>query len=385
MTPRERIVATFNHQRPDRVPISVWARPEITRAVAEKLQCEPAEVWSKLGVEGWGGIGLGFSWPGWKERATTRLKGDFPYSGSLVVLHDDDHFEDEWGTIQRIGADRKYVEWVSGRLVNAESPADAWFPGEDQIADPGTLAERVEDQQSRDLYVIGGLGMPFKHLWHLRGLQNALMDYAGNRPFLEAMYDKIYGVSTEMARRYAKAGVDMISFVGDISMQDRLMMSPRAWREVDKPRMRYLIEEARRIKPDVLFFIHSDGNYESIIPDLLEIGFTVLNPIQPECMDPVKLKRLYGSQATLHGTGSIQQTLPFGTPNDCRAEVLHRLKYCGYDGGLVLMPSNVIQPDTPPENVIAWFETARDFELSSLPDEAPDLEHAEPMPFLGRN
>ncbi len=382
MTPRERILASLARRRPDRVPLTVWARPEVGRALGERFGCPPGEVWGRLGVEGWGGVGIGFTFPDWPPAETTRLEGDFPYAGQDVVLVGPDTFQDRWGVIRRIGADRRYVEWVSGPLQDAVEPREAWFPGEDRLADPGDLPQRVAEQKARDLFVTGGLGMPFKMVWELRGLSQTLMDYAGNRPFLEAMYDQVYGISTEIARRYAAAGVDMIGLTGDISMQDRLLMSPRSWREVDKPRLKYLCDEARRIKPDLHFFIHSDGNYEAIIPDLIELGFDVLNPIQPECMNPYALKRRYGDRVTLHGTGSIQRTLPFGSVADCRREVTDRLTWCGWNGGLVLMPSNVIQADTPLDNVIAWFETAREFDLSRLPDEPPDYDHAPPPLYV---
>ena len=212
--------------------------------------------------------------------------------------------------------------------------------------------------------------MPFKTAWELRGLEQTLVDYLLHRDFLEELYDRIFALNTEMCRQLATAGVDMITVVGDISMQDRLMMHPQSWREVDKPRLAFMIAESRRIKPDVHFFIHSDGDLREILPDLIEIGFDVINPVQPECMDPAELKLLYGDQITLHGTGSIQQTLPFGSVVDVRREVEHRIETCGYNGGLVLQPSNVIPYDTPLENVIAFFETARDYDLSAFASSA---------------
>ncbi|MCC7492158.1 MAG: hypothetical protein IT204_07440 [Fimbriimonadaceae bacterium] len=378
MTPRERIVASLEHRRPDRVPLTAWIRPEVDRALAAHFGCSVGEAHQRLGIEGWGAASVEIQFPGWRERAVDRLPGDFPYANRPVVLHDADTFEDEWGVWQRVGRDRRYVEWVSGPWQDLDDPAAAVFPGVDRLRVPADLAQRVAAQQAAEKFVVGGFGAAFKYVWHLRGLEQTLMDYVANRPFLEAVYDQVYGLLTAMACHLASAGVDMISIVGDISMQDRLMMSPRGWREIDKPRLRYLIGQARRIKPDLHWFIHSDGNYESILPDLLELGFDVLNPIQPECMDPFRLKQQYGRQVTLHGTGSIQRTLPLGTPEDCRREVLDRLRFLAWNGGLVLMPSNVIQADTPLENVLAWFETARDYDLSQLPDEEPDWSAAPP-------
>ncbi len=99
---------------------------------------------------------------------------------------------------------------------------------------------------------------------------------------------------------------------------------------------------------------------------LVEIGFDVINPIQPECMDPIEIKRRWGERITLHGCISIQRTLPFGSVDDVRREVETLIRQCGYNGGLVLLPSNNIQPDTPIENVLACYHTARDFDVRTL-------------------
>ena len=101
-----------------------------------------------------------------------------------------------------------------------------------------------------------------------------------------------------------------------------------------------------------------------MIPDLIEIGFNIINPIQPECMDPVKIKKMYGDRITLHGTISLQKTLPFVTPEEVRKEVLSRIKECGYNGGLILAPANVINADVPIENILMLYNTARKTHLS---------------------
>ena len=95
---------------------------------------------------------------------------------------------------------------------------------------------------------------------------------------------------------------------------------------------------------------HSDGNIEKIIPDLIEIGLDVLNPVQPRCMDPATLKRQYGEKLSFWGAIDEQHTLPFGTAEEVRAEVLKRLETVGLDGGLILAPTHHAQLDTPLKN-----------------------------------
>jgi uroporphyrinogen-III decarboxylase len=117
-----------------------------------------------------------------------------------------------------------------------------------------------------------------------------------------------------------------------------------------KPRMSDLITQIKDINPDLKVAYHSDGNIEPIIPDLIEIGIDVLNPVQPASMDPAEIKRKYDQQLCFWGTIDEQHTLPFGSPEDVKNEVRHRLETVGYDGGLILAPTHAVQLDTPLEN-----------------------------------
>jgi uroporphyrinogen decarboxylase len=119
-----------------------------------------------------------------------------------------------------------------------------------------------------------------------------------------------------------------------------------------------LVEEAKKYGV-THFFFHSDGNLMPLMEDLIEIGFTIFDPIQPECMDPVEVKARFGDRVTLHGTISAQQTLPFGTVEDVRNEVLDRIERCGQNGGLVIAPNNVVQYDVPLENLLTVYETVK--------------------------
>ena len=209
----------------------------------------------------------------------------------------------------------------------------------------------------------------------MRGLENFLCDYVANPAFVEAIYERILDFLTPVCRHLAEAGVDMISFFGDVAMQDRMMVPPEQWRRLDKPFWKHIIDETRKVKPDICFFFHSDGDVRPIIDDIIEVGFDILNPLQPECVNPAEIKARWGDKITLDGGGSVQRTLPFGTVDDVRAEVDFLLKTCAYDGGFILRPSNWAQFDCPTENVVAFFETARDYDMSTLtgpPEQIPE-------------
>jgi uroporphyrinogen decarboxylase len=132
------------------------------------------------------------------------------------------------------------------------------------------------------------------------------------------------------------------------------------WRTWLKPRLARTITAARAVRPDVLVFYHSDGDVTAIIPDLIEIGVDILNPIQPECMDPVALKRAYGERLSFWGTIGTQSTFPFGSPEDVRREVRARIATVGVGGGLFLAPTHVIEPEVPFDNIVAFVEAVRE-------------------------
>jgi len=203
----------------------------------------------------------------------------------------------------------------------------------------------------------------FKLSWELRGFELYMMDLVLEPLLVETLAERVLEHLIEQSKHLVKCGVDMIMITGDIAMQESMMLSPPMWRKYFKPRLRLWLEEVRR-DGDVYFMFHSDGNMEPVIDDLVEIGFDVINPIQPECMDVLEIKRRLGSQVCLHGTISCQKTLPFGTPADVADEVRQRIFCCGQDGGLILSPSNTVQPDVPIQNILALYMTAKNIPLA---------------------
>ena len=152
-------------------------------------------------------------------------------------------------------------------------------------------------------------------------------------------------------------GVDIIWTGDDVGMQTGMLISPALWRRHLKPRMAELIARVKSINPAVKVAYHSDGMIWDVIPDLIEIGLDVLNPVQPACMDPAELKVRFGDRLCFWGSLDEQHTLPFGSPDDVREEVRTRLRTIGRHGGLILGPTHHVQLDTPLENFWAMVET----------------------------
>lgn len=369
MTPRQRILTALSHQPPDRTPTDGWFHPEVTQTLKRHYRTDDWDVvLAELGIEGWADLSAQIMPP--QDDGHFVLRPGYA-CGEPDRWLDDRTYEDVWGVRFRTGEDGRYRQWLSGPLQHAqtvEDLADCRMLEDAVIRDPEDdagkdYAGQVAELKRQQRFVTADLENPFRRYWNLRGLENALADYAANAELVEAVFDRLFALYTEQALRMARAGVDMVRIVGDIAMQDRIMMGPARWRRFDKPRMARLIETCRAVSPELYFFFHSDGKLTELVDDLIEIGINVLNPIQPECMDPVMVKRRWGDRITLHGCISIQRTLPFGSPVDVRREVEGLIRQCGRDGGLILMPSNNVQPDTPLENVIACYHAARDFDL----------------------
>ena len=367
MSPRERILRALRRQLPDRTPTDGWFHPEVQKMLKEHYGTRDwDQVLAELGVEGWATCNIGLQFADYEARSTERPGAE---PGQRAVWIDERTYEDPWGVRHRIGAGGWYEEWVDGPLTGAETAGEieAWaLATTPTIAESPDYAEQVTALKEQEQFVSGGIPNPYKMAWLLRGMDNVLADYLINRDILEALYDRLYELYTELAVRMTRGGVDMITITGDIAMQDRIIMGPDTWRAVDRPRLQALIDACRRTNPEVLIYIHSDGDVGELMADFVEMGFDVVNPLQPECIDPAQVKRQWGDRIALHGGISLQRTLPFGSVEDVRAEVETLIRQCGYDGGLVVFPSNVIQPDTPVENIIACFHAARDFDLASL-------------------
>ncbi|MHA2429029.1 MAG: uroporphyrinogen decarboxylase family protein, partial [Candidatus Hermodarchaeia archaeon] len=197
----------------------------------------------------------------------------------------------------------------------------------------------------------------FETAWALRGLEQLMIDMAINPDLANHILDIPYHYHLTAAKKLTEMGVDMIWTGDDIGAQIKMMISPKMWRTYFKPRMANFIAELKAINPELKVAYHTDGNVELVIPELIEIGIDVLNPIQPASMNPAHIKEQYGDQLCFWGSIDEQHTLPFCTPGEVRAEVLHRLKTIGKGGGLILAPTHHVQLDTPMENFWAMVNT----------------------------
>jgi uroporphyrinogen-III decarboxylase len=206
----------------------------------------------------------------------------------------------------------------------------------------------------------------FETAWGLRGYEQIFTDMVDNPEYVERLMDIPYHYHLTAAKKLAQMGVDMIWIGDDMGAQNDMVISPKHWRRFLKPRMANFIAELKNINPQIKVAYHTDGNVERIIPELIEIGLDILNPVQPASMNPADLKKKYGKNLCFWGSIDEQHTLPFGKPEDVRQEVITRLQTIGKDGGLIIGPTHHVQLDTPIDNFWALINTVVNTPYSSL-------------------
>lgn len=286
----------------------------------------------------------------WRERAVETPLG-------RGVLREDGSLEDEWGSRQIRDGSGPYIRYVSPPLADGDFESYR-LPDPDAPGRWEGVQERL-DELKKEYLVSAGVMTFYRRGWDLRGLENWLCDIAEESRLMVALLDRLLEHKLEYVRRFARMGVDMISVGGDITHHYGPFMKPATWRKHFKWRDAALVEEAKKYGVKYFYF-HSDGNLTEFFPDLVEIGFNIIDPIQPECMDPNEIKERFGDRVVLHGTVSSQHTLPFGSVEDVRAEVMDRVSRCGYNNGLVIAPNNIVQFDVPLENILAVYDTVKE-------------------------
>ncbi len=197
--------------------------------------------------------------------------------------------------------------------------------------------------------------------WYMRGMENLMCDMMAGDDMATVLLDRVTELSVQRAVSFAKAGADGLFLGDDIGMQHTIMMSESLYDEWLKPRLRRVIDAARAVNPDIIVFYHSCGRVTELIPQLIEAGIDVLNPVQPECMDFRALHDQYGDRLSFHGTIGTQSVMPFGTPEDVRRAVFENLDIAGARGGLFVCPTHLLEPEVPVENVVAYIRACADY------------------------
>ncbi|HNQ34449.1 MAG TPA: uroporphyrinogen decarboxylase family protein [bacterium] len=226
--------------------------------------------------------------------------------------------------------------------------------------DESGMAEKVRAAHEAGKAAMTGIVHLYEHAWQIRGYEEFLQDMIERPEWVECILDRLAERNLKIAEVGARAGVDYLVTGDDIANQQNLMFSPGMWWRFIGSRWARIYAAARRIKPDIQIWYHSDGNVYSLIPKLIEIGVTILNPLQPECLDVVRVKREFGRHLVFDGTVGTQSTFPFGTPEEVTRVVRERKRTLGCDGALILAPTHTLEPEVTPENIEAFVAACRE-------------------------
>jgi len=348
MTSKERVKTALSHKEPDRVPLCADFVPEAAEALEKRLGI--GDYYDML-------VALGNDMLVASAGIATVFYGEGDENGEYVCPWGNTwkYFDNKFGS---------YTEVVKHALAGDEdgSKLEAY-----RIPDP---MEETQYDKLREIikkygdthYICGSLACTiFESSWYTGGLVNVLERMAADPMYANALFDKMMEFPLRAGPKMIDMGVDMIWLGDDVGMQHSMMMSPDTWREYFKPRMAKLISTYKNHKPDIKVAYHSCGFIKPIIPDLVEIGLDVLNPIQPLAMDPAEIKKEFGGKLSFWGSICIQKTLPSGSVSDIKNEVKLRMDTIGKGGGFIMGPAHNVQADTSVDNILAFYDAAKEF------------------------
>ena len=345
MNSRERMLAAMSRQSIDRIPTDIWATPEVW----EKLRAyfgDEASARKELRVDGMGSL-------------------DAEYVGPALPAVKKDETINFWGmrTRRMAHVGGSYDEQYFYPLAFAKSIKDLEkyrWPRADWFDFSGMKKKAQEIHETQ--VVMCGYMAPFFFHNLLRGLEQSLIDPLEDPEFTYALVGKISDFFYEYHRRMFEACdglVDVAQVTDDLGTQKGPMISLDLYRKFYAPQHKRFIDLCHEFR--IKAFHHDDGSNRIFLPTLVDMGIDILNPIQWTCpgMDMVELKRDFGRQICFHGAVENQRILPFGSPEDVRAEVRHCIDSLASDlTGYILAPCHNLQVNTPIENIIAMYDEA---------------------------
>jgi len=379
MNSRERVVTALNHEEPDRLPIdlggtvvtsiaiSTYAalRDHLKLSKAPIRTLEPAQQIAVVDDDVLDLLGAD----------VIPVFANPPSSGPLQFVDEPDgssSFKDDFGATLRRPKGGFYYDWQEFPLSEPSIEAMLKMPWPD-AADPARyrgLRQRVlELRQTTDraLFGIAPCGHDlFNQILRVRGMENGLMDLVAEPEFATAFLERLTDTIITAQQCFLKEVGDLIDIhftADDLTGQKVPLISPALYRRMIKPLWARIIQAIKSHTKAKIFY-HGCGAVDTFLPDLIEIGVDIINPVQVSAagMDTAQLKKKYGKTLSYWGGGCDTQTvLPRGTPDEVRAETQRRIRDLAPGGGFVFNPVHNIQPLVPVENIMAMFEAAREY------------------------
>ncbi|MBN1393417.1 MAG: hypothetical protein JW959_00095 [Pirellulales bacterium] len=418
MNSRQRIEAAIRHEQPDRVPLDLGATAVTGMHVSsvyrlrQALKLDPpgtpvkvTEVYQMLGeiapdlldalgvdVVGLGGEEsfFGFKFENWKPWTTfdgtpVLVPGGFNTepepNGDILMYPEDDRTVAPSGRMPKGGFYFDSIirqEPIDDDKLNVEDNLEEYGPiSDEQLQYFASEADRMRRESDRAIVAnFGGTAfgdialVPAPWMKNPKGIRDVAEWYMST----VSRFDYVYELYTRQCDVALKNLAKIYDAVGDrvtatfltgtdFGMQSGPFISPASYRKLYQPFHRRVNDWIHAHTPWKTF-IHTCGSVIALLPDMIEAGFDILNPVQCSAagMDPRTLKERFGKQITFWGGGvDTQKTLPFGTPDEIRKEVRERIEIFGSGGGFVFNPVHNVQAGPPVENLVALYEAVRDF------------------------
>ena len=352
MTELERFRATVAHEKHNEWLYHAGFTPDLERRVRERFGLGPKDSISEY-FDMYAPVAVGMKPPEHRE-----TPGFWRYYDDMDVP--EGARLDGFGVLHVPGSMYHFTHRISP-LRNAKKLEDIEafpYPNLDGFKDDH-MAAQVKEAHAAGRVTTCWIGHMYETAWQIRDYESFLIDMVTAPEWAMYILDRLTERNIKNAEAAARAGVDFLRTGDDVANQNTMMFSLDHWRTFIKARWEKVYAAARAIKPDIEIWYHSDGNIEAIIPELIEIGVTILNPVQPECMDVLEIKRKYEKDLVLDGVIGTQTTMPFSSPDEVRAVVQERIKTLGYDGAFIGAPTHVLEPEVPIENLEAFVEAMR--------------------------
>lgn len=380
MNSRQRLLTTLNHQEPDRVPFDLGSTQvtgihvDAYAALRRALGLPSGEIQVSDYIQG-----LALPDQDVIERMGVDVRGLFPLNSHNWQVKEREEgeywlYQDEWGiTHRKPRPDGLYYSiWKSPlnrpELTIGDIARHPW----PRLGDP----QRINGlRQQAEAYRAAGYAValkdPFAGLFEMAqrivGMENLLVMMAIDKKLAEALFDRLVELKLEfweMALPELGDVVDVIVQADDYGTQVSQIISPRMYREQLKPRWKIVFDRLQQLAPHAWRFFHSCGNVRPLLPDFIELGVQIINPVHIRAvgMDPVELKRDFGDVLVFWGGGvDTQGVLPNGTPGQVREDVHRNIEAMAPGGGFVFNTVHNIQADVPVGNILAMWEALQEY------------------------
>ena len=340
MTPKERVYAAMRFQPIDRVPRFIWLGNALGHQLEKELGMSRADLSLKYLKNDVMSTWLSIN--GEMER-------DVPEGSS---------FTDEWGITWKRDGDYNMV--VENPLADMDADEIAAYPFPDPMNPARFEKFDALVKEYGDTYFIGAdiSGSVFEPAYHLRGMEDLLMDIVSEADEAEVLLDRTADFTAKVAVEALKRGADWIWLGDDLGSQQNMLMSPDSWRAMIRPRMERIIAKIREARPDALIGYHSCGSIRQVIGDLCDIGLNLLNPIQESAnnMNHLEIKAEFGDRIVMMCGPDTQDFLIEASPDEVYDKTKQLVRDLGKNGGYLFAVSHTVQCGTPKANLDAMLK-----------------------------